>query len=168
MAGRRKGWESLSPAVRQRYVSRLGGPFKRGSKAREDFARKRYEEGISLETARGHGGKTQGRLNPLRVLTYEGPVWIRGLKYYDRQTVAKQWANIQQAIRGKDKASEWLARNDGKVIGNYPGVEISYDNGESWNSRTQPIKLNHDSNYLYSLLDQLNETGWDTIYRDKK
>ena len=52
MAGRRKGWESLSEAQRKRYV---GKGITRGG----------YESGVSLDAARGHASKhSKGYIHP--------------------------------------------------------------------------------------------------------
>lgn len=90
MAFRRRGWDSLSPAYRNRLK-------------RNGITRRAYESGASLEKARGHGAKDRVGI---MALTTEGKrlLWRDSVNDIAASKIGVHWNGVKRLILHNDSS----------------------------------------------------------------
>jgi hypothetical protein len=194
---RTRNWDTdiKSATYRKRLIRDLG-------KGNESVARRRYESGEYLGKARGHGnretpehgeaearkavakGKGQryerylrSKQAGMRAITNYGTVWIKGLRFHDRQRIGRAWNYMLIAAmpdtdeKTRTRVEKWLARNDGKRIGDYPGVTVAVgdlSNGAELPDEPDFAQVDNlrlvTSEAAFDDLYFETDTAWDTIY----
>lgn len=62
------------------------------------------------------------RSAPVRVMSDEGVLWVRGLKKYDRSRVGRHWNRVKTALR-RDSEQPLKPYRDSHIAVGYDGVE---------------------------------------------